>query len=386
MNIDEIRSRIPALRHCAYLNMSYGPKPTPVVDEAVRVARFVEQYGTQTPKVMEEVERVYEGARADSARLLGAAKDEIALTRHVSEGINIVATGIDWQPGDEVIISDEEHPAGSLPWMNLARRRGIVVNKLRLAPYDTASLLDRLDQAITPRSKLLSLSHVSTRTGYVLPAREVSRLARERDVPILFDGAHAVGLIPVDVKDIGCDYYSGCGHKWLLAPQGTGFLYVDRPKLDDLEITWIGAGAVVTWNLERLEFEPLDTAAKFDFGTRDKTVYAALSTAVRMAEEIGVRNIAQRSWELSDRLRRRLSDVPGFRLSTPMGRIHSTGISAFDVIRLDVDDLVRRLWDEHRVLVTATHGRLRVSTPYFALEDEIDALADVLSALSATRP
>lgn len=386
MNIDEIRSQIPALQHCAYLNMSYGPKPTPVVDEAVRVARFVEQHGTQTPKVMEEVERVYEGARVDAARLLGAANDEIALTRHVSEGINIVATGIDWQPGDEVVITDEEHPAGSLPWMNLARRRGVVVNKLQLAPYDTATILDRLDQAITPRSKLLCLSHVSTRTGYVLPAREISLLARERGVPVLFDGAHAVGLIPVDVKDIGCDYYSACGHKWLLAPQGTGFLYVDRTKLDDLEVTWIGAGAAGSWNLERLEFEPLDTAAKFEFGTRDKTVYAALSTAVRMAEEIGVRSIARRSWDLSDRLRRRLSDVPGFCLRTPMDRVRSTGISAFDVTRLDVDDLVRLLWDERRVLVAATNGRLRVSTPYFALEDEIDALTDVLSELSTARP
>ena len=366
--------------------MSYGPKPTPVVDEAVRVARFVEQHGTQTPKVMEEVERVYEGARVDAARLLGAANDEIALTRHVSEGINIVATGIDWQPGDEVIITDEEHPAGSLPWMNLARRRGIVVNKLQLAPYDTAALLDRLNQAITPRSKLLCLSHVSTRTGYVLPAREISFLARERGVPVLFDGAHAVGLIPVDVKDIGCDYYSACGHKWLLAPQGTGFLYVDRTKLHDLEVTWIGASAAGSWDLERLEFEPLDTAAKFEFGTRDKTVYAALSTAVRMAEEIGVCSIARRSWDLSDRLRRRLSDVPGFWLRTPMDCVRSTGISAFDVTRLDVDDIVRLLWDERRVLVAATNGRLRVSTPYFALEDEIDALADVLSELSTARP
>lgn len=386
MNIDEIRSQIPALQHCAYLNMSYGPKPTPVVDEAVRVARFVEQHGTQTPKVMEEVERVYEGARVDAARLLGAANDEIALTRHVSEGINIVATGIDWEPGDEVVITDEEHPAGSLPWMNLARRRGVVVNKLQLAPYDTATILDRLDQAITPRSKLLCLSHVSTRTGYVLPTREISLLARERGVPVLFDGAHAVGLIPVDVKDIGCDYYSACGHKWLLAPQGAGFLYVDRTKLDDLEVTWIGASAAGSWNLERLEFEPLDTAAKFEFGTRDKTVYAALSTAVRMAEEIGVCSIARRSWDLSDRLRRRLSDVPGFCLRTPMDRVRSTGISAFDVTRRDVDDLVRLLWDERRVLVAATNGRLRVSTPYFALEDEIDALADVLSELSTARP
>ena len=110
MNIDEIRSRIPGLKHCSYLNMSYGPKPTPVTDEVVRMARYIEEYGTLSKEVMEEIERVYEGARVDVARLLGASTDEIALTRHVSEGINIVATGIDWEPGDEVIVTDEEHP------------------------------------------------------------------------------------------------------------------------------------------------------------------------------------------------------------------------------------------------------------------------------------
>ncbi len=99
LNIEEIRSWIPGLRHCSYLNMSYGPKPTPVTDEVVRMARFIEERGTLSKEVMEEIERVYEGARVDVARLLGASTDEIALTRHVSEGINIVATGIDWEPG-----------------------------------------------------------------------------------------------------------------------------------------------------------------------------------------------------------------------------------------------------------------------------------------------
>ena len=234
MNIDEIRSLIPGLKHCSYLNMSYGPKPTPVTDEVVRMARYIEEYATLSKEVMEEIERVYEGARVDVARLLGASTDEIALTRHVSEGINIVATGIDWEPGDEVIVTDEEHPAGSLPWMNLMKRRGIVVRQLPLAPYEKDGIVERLDDLITPRTKLLCLSHVSTRTGFVLPAREVADTAHKRGVPVLLDGAHAVGLIPVNVKDLGCDFYSGCGHKWLLAPQGTGFLYVDADKLDDL--------------------------------------------------------------------------------------------------------------------------------------------------------
>ncbi len=380
MNIDEIRNQIPGLKHCSYLNMSYGPKSTPVTDEVVRMARFIEERGTLSKEVMEEIERVYEWARVDVARLLGACAEEIALTRHVSEGINIVATGIDWEPGDEVIVTDEEHPAGSLPWMNLARRRGVVVRQLTLAPYETGGIVERLGELITSRTKLLCMSHVSTRTGFVLPAREVADAAHERDVPVLLDGAHAVGLIPVDVKELGCDFYSGCGHKWLLAPQGTGFLYVDAEQLDNLEITWIGASSAPTWDHDTYEFEALTTAAKFEFGTRDKAVFGALSTAISMAEEVGIENIAARSWKLADMLRRRVTDMPGFALRTPMDPVRSTGISTFDV-GIDARDLTNRLWEEHRILVSGRDDELRVSIPYFALEEEVDNLAAALAGL-----
>ena len=380
LNIDEIRSRIPGLKHCSYLNMSYGPKPTPVTDEVVRMARFIEEYATLSKEVMDEIERVYEGARVDVARLLGASTDEIALTRHVSEGINIVATGIDWEPGDEVIVTDEEHPAGSLPWMNLKQRRGIEVRQLPLAPYETEGIVERLEAMITSRTKLLCLSHVSTRTGFVLPAREVADVAHKHGVPVLLDGAHAVGLIPVDVKALGCDYYSGCGHKWLLAPQGTGFLYVDADRLDDLKITWIGASSAPTWDEDTYEFEPIATAAKFEFGTRDKAVFSSLSTAISMAEEVGIENIARRSWELADHLRRRLTDVPGFTLRTPLDPVRSTGISTFD-IGFNGRDITERLWEEHRILVSGREDELRVSIPYFALEEEVDKLVDVLASL-----
>ena len=282
LDIDEIRSRIPGLKHCSYLNMSYGPKPTPVTDEVVRMARFIEEYATLSKEVMEEIERVYEGARADVARLLGASTDEIALTRHVSEGINIVATGIDWEPGDEVIVTDEEHPAGSLPWMNLAQRQQGHCREATAAcavrdggdrraagrPHHAAH------QTAVPESRLHAhgVRAAITRGGGYAPHRH--------GVPVLLDGAHAVGLIPVDVKALGCDFYSGCGHKWLLAPQGTGFLYVDADRLDDLEITWIGASSAPTWDQDTYEFEALTTAAKFEFGTRDKAVFSSLSTAI----------------------------------------------------------------------------------------------------------
>jgi selenocysteine lyase/cysteine desulfurase len=381
MDIAAIRREIPAVQGCSYLNMSYGPKPRAVTDEVIRMTRLISEAGPLAPPVVDEIDRVYEGARVDMAGLLGASTKEIALTRNVSEGINMVATGIDWAPGDEVIITDEEHPSGSLPWMNLAQRRGVVVRKLELAPYETEGLLDRLDELITERTRLVCLSHVATKTGYVLPAREVCDLARGRSVPVLLDGAHAVGLIPVDVKEIGANYYSGCGHKWLFAPQGTGFLYVAEDDLDSLELGWIGANSASVWDLDALHFEPLDTAAKFEFGTRDLAVFGALSVAIRFAREIGIEQIAARSWELTKRLREGASAVSGVCLESSLDPRASTAITRFDTSALERPDLMAWFWDEHKIIVAARDGWMRISTPYFVLEEEIDRFVGALGEL-----
>ena len=383
IDVEAVRSRIPALAGSSYLNMSYGPKPTPVVDEVVRLARLTEADGTLNPDVQAELWKRYDDAKDGVARLLGADTSEIALTRHVTEGINIVATGMDWRPGDEVIISDEEHPGGSLPWMNLARRRGVVVRKVRLS-YDLDSLLEDLDSLIGPRTRIVSISHVSTRSGFLLPAAEVTEFVHSRGVPIVLDGAHAVGLVPVDVKEIGCDYYSGCGHKWLMAPQGTGFLYVNRDRLDELQITWLGAATATLWDLENLDFEAKTDADKFEYGTRDLTVYGGLAVAVDMARQIGMDEIAERSGGLAARLKRGLADVPGLEIMTPMDALRSTGIVALTLGPMADRAPASWLWDEHRIIVTGAGDWMRISTPYFALEEEVDRTVELLASLSET--
>ena len=383
IDVEAVRARIPALAGSSYLNMSYGPKPTPVVDEVVRLARLTEMDGTLNPDVQAELWKRYDDAKGGVARLLGADPSEVALTRHVTEGINIVATGMDWRPGDEVIISDEEHPGGSLPWMNLARRRGVVVRKVRLS-YDLDSLLEDLDSLIGPRTRIVSISHVSTRSGFLLPAAEVTEFVHSRGVPIVLDGAHAVGLVPVDVKEIGCDYYSGCGHKWLMAPQGTGFLYVNKDRLDETEITWLGAATATLFDLENLDFEAKTDADKFEYGTRDLTVYGGLAVAVDMAQEVGIDEIAARSGDLAARMKRGLADLPGVELMTPMDAMRSTGIVALSVGRMADRDPAKWLWDEHRIIVTASGDWMRISTPYFALEEEVDRTAELLASLART--
>ena len=328
-----------------------------------------------------ELWKRYDDAKVGTARLLGADPTEIAMTRHVTEGINIVATGMDWQKGDEVIISDEEHPGGSLPWMNLAKRRGIVIRKVRLS-YNLDELLDGLDELIGPRTRIVSISHVSTISGFLLPAAEVTEFVHGRGVLIVLDGAHAVGLVPVDVKAIGCDYYSGCGHKWLMAPQGTGFLYVNKERLESLAITWLGAATATNFDLANLAFEAKTDADKFEYGTRDLTVYGGLASAIDLAQEAGIDNIAARSGELAARMKRRVTDMPGVDLMTPMDPTLSTGIVAMSIGQMAGRDPIKWLWDEHRIITSGSGDWVRLSFPYFTLEEEVDRVADLLSSLA----
>ena len=359
--------------------MSYGPKPSPVVDEVVRLARLIETEGMFNPDVMAEISRMYERARDGTAQLLNVASSEIALTRHVSEGMNIVASGLNWSPGDEVIISDEEHPGGSIPWMNLARRAGITVRLLHMS-YDLDSLLLQLDSLINARTRIVSLSHVSTRSGFLLPAKEITEFVHSRGVPIVLDGAHAVGLVPVDLKDIGGDFYSGCGHKWLLAPQGTGFLYVSKDRFEGLELTSVGANTALNWDLSNLIFDAKTDAEKFEYGTRDLTVYAGLSVALDLAEEVGIDNISDRSSHLASLMKSKVADMNAFELMTPMDASVSTGIVAVTGRKEKAENLTDRLWQDHRILVTGKDQWVRISFPYFTLEEEVDRVAEAIDA------
>lgn len=405
MDVSFVRESIPALNRCTYLNCgTFGPNPTQVADAVVRMVRLTEAEGPFNPDVFRAVQDACEQARAEVASLVGAAPQEIALTRNVSDGINIVATGFDWQPGDEVIISDEEHPSGALPWMNLSRRRGVVVRLLPLnggyrvsrsnpvprtlnpvPPFSGGGeeLLARLERLINPRTRLVFISHVSTRRGIRTPVADICRLVRSRGIPIMVDGAHSVGAVPVDVKAIGCDFYAGCGHKWLLGPQGTGFLYVSRERLEELQLTWLGWGMTSEYDLPNLTFEPVSEARRFEYGTRNWGMYAGLSASIRFARQVGLDDIFARSQKLATHLKQRLSDIPGVEVLTPLDSDASASLVAISTRGLDHPNPGQWLWDEHRILVAHNPEQkwMRLSAAYFLLEEELERLVERMGSL-----
>ncbi len=386
-DVQALREQIPALDGCVYLNCgTFGPVPSQSTNEVVRLLRLIESDGPFNPDVNETVHKVYETARESMSRFVGASSYEIALTRNVSDGINIVATGFDWEPGDEVIITDQEHPSGALPWINLSRRYGIKVRMLPLT-HNQDETVASLEDLINPKTKLVFLSHVSTRTGYRLPAKRLCDVSHANGVPIMLDGAHAVGQMAVDVKDLGCDFYAGCGHKWILAPQGSGFLYIDREWIDKLKLTWLGWGMTEEYDLPSLSFEAISEARRFEYATMNWAHFGGLVKSIGVAEELGIENTEARISELATNLKQRLSDIPGIEIESPMEPEISTGLVALSTAGLNHEAPGKWLWDEHRILVAhnAENQWMRLAVAHFLLEEELDRFVECMTELSEDR-
>ena len=233
--VNRVRNEIPTTSESAYfLTGGIGPSPTPVI-EKVKALLDLQNRGPGDPRINPQIAVVEEECRALAAAALGAHEEEVTLTHNTTEGLNIVIWSIDWKAGDEILISNHEHPALLQPSYNLHERFGVVY---RRAPMDVGEdVLGSVLSQISPRTRLVAMSHVSRRNGRVLPARTLAQELHKRGVRLLLDGAQAAGNIPLDFHDLGCDYYSFCGHKWLLGPKGTGGLMTRKEILNTTPVS-----------------------------------------------------------------------------------------------------------------------------------------------------
>lgn len=239
-----LRAEIPGLDRSVYLNTgTLGPSPRRVTELFLSLYRDWQEAGPGNPEVYLREARAAAAAKERLAAFLGVKAPDLALTSNGTDGINIVARGIDWDAGAEVVISDQEHPAGLPIWLHLRQTKGVRVRIVRLSWESGPRNVEEVAARITPRTRLVALSHVSCMTGLLLPAREIVETAHSRGVPVLFDGAQAVGQFPLDLREIGCDFYAMNGHKWLLGPVGTGALYVSPEAFVELVPDRVGNGS-----------------------------------------------------------------------------------------------------------------------------------------------
>ncbi|QGP80857.1 aminotransferase class V-fold PLP-dependent enzyme [Sphingobium sp. CAP-1] len=304
--------------------------------------------------------------RRPFAEFMGARVEQMAILRNCTEANSYVANGFDMKPGDEVLISDEEHGSGEMPWMLRQRRYGVAVRKFAMPrpPKDAAEILNRINDAITPRTRIIFVSHISTTTGVVLPVKEIAALARSKGIVSAFDGAHAPGMIGVDLNDIGCDLYTGSMHKWLFATKGTGFLYLrDRGVMDRV---W---NTIATGGYD----DPTRMADRYmQIGSSCIPTLMGLNAAIDLANGIGMDRIEARGRSLADYIHGEMVKRGAESWTSPdpalRGAIATVNIPP--VQRMELQDW---LWTNHKVRIRGGNpSKLRLATPYFLSKADID--------------
>jgi selenocysteine lyase/cysteine desulfurase len=315
--------------------------------------------------------------RQKVASFIGADPEEIVLTRNATEGMNTVASGLDLQPGDEVLMTDQEHPGGRSPWYQRAKRYGIVVREFEMpkSPKSTAEIVGRLESAITARTKIISVSHITTVTGGMLPARDIAALARSRNILTLIDGAHAIGQLPLNMHEIGCDYYATSPHKWLFAPKGTGVLYCRKGMAEKL---WCHT-ASGTWDQRELGCERLT-----NIGTSNYSLLAGLVAAMDFQERLGKDLIAERGRYLNTYLRDRLQKIDGTWFMNGPPPDLSTSMVKVALPIQNVGDFPGRMWEKHHIWLQIGNGdgkipaAIRFSLPVYVRRADLDRTIELI--------
>ena len=390
MDVATLRDQIPALKTSIYLNAGgIGPSPLPVTNVLVHLAQQISEEGPDGMAFSrEEFTRARE-TRGKVAHFLGAGDDEITLVRSTAEGFDIVGHGLHWKEGDEVIFGGGDHPAARAIWAILARRHGIRPIRLDLRDDGPEAIVEDVRKLISSRTRLISISHVTSENGLRVPAREIADLAHAHGAYLMLDGCQAVGQFPIDVREIGCDFYAAGAYKWLLSPFGTGFLWVRRELLPEIEPSWVGAGGAIGFDPETATWEPLPTGEKFEFGARYWPVVPAMGAAIDFVSSVGLEAIAARESQLVERMRERLRGRTGVVEFAPRCASLRTGVVGAAVEGLAGADLAKKLQARNTHL-RANRGPdgitgVRLCLAFFVTEDDVDATADAIAEIAAGR-
>jgi cysteine desulfurase / selenocysteine lyase len=371
------RDELPVTEACVYLNHA-GTSPLPR-RSGQRMAEFAEVSSRTGDRVWSERMREAERVRGMAARLLGAAKPhEVAFVENTASALSLVAEGLDWQPGDNVVGAALEFPSNVYPWMSLAAR-GVEYRRAeerdgRIDPEELLSLVD-------DRTRMLALSWVQYASGFRSDLARLGRACRERDVFFVVDVIQGLGALRLDVERDLVDVAAGSVHKWLLGPEGLALLYVSDRVVDRLRPVrsgWRSMREQFQWTHFGIDWN--DGAKRFESGTLNIYGIAALGASLDLLNEAGIEAVESRVLALADRAARGLADL-GFHLVSSREPEETSGIVAATHPGLNPSDLVRRLAGKD-IVVAARAGRFRISAHFYNTEEEIDRCLTELAALT----
>ena len=356
-----------------------GCSPSPrVVHEALK--RYLD-ISNQAPvyHMWQILEPNIETVRRRLAAAFGCDTEEMAITRNASEALQICQLGIDLKAGDEVITTNQDYGRMLDTWEQRVRRDRIKLTQVSfpVPPKSPGILAERLLSAITPATKVLHFCHITNLTGQIFPVKQIADEARKRGIKTIVDGAHAFAHFPYKVSDLNCDYYGTSLHKWLLAPMGTGFLYVRKENIASL------------WPLTPAAASRADNIRKFEeIGTHPAANHNAIAEALTFHEGIGIERKAARLRYLRDRWATRLLKNPKIRIHTNLtDPAQSCAICNVQIVGIPTAKVVGRLWEKWRIIATpighAEYEGVRVTPNVYTTLEEIDTFASAMEQIAA---
>jgi isopenicillin-N epimerase len=373
-----VKRQFPLEDNLIYLNAAnVCPASRPVLD---RHAEFMRDFQAN-PSFQNRLkyESMRERLRDKVAAMLRVSADEIAITRNTSEGTNIVVKGVDLKAGDEVLITDHNHPSNNDSWKVRAQREGFVVKSLpvRVPAASRDELISQIEKAVTPRTKVIAVTHVTSTTGIMYPAREIAAIANRRGIWMHLDGAQSFAALDVNLKEIGCDSYSASAHKWLMGPLEAGILFVRSERIPQVWPSIVTAG----WT------DHLKGARKLEvYGQRDDPRIVALEAAIDFVSLIGVRAVESRMRLLATSMKEQISQLGGVKLKTNLEPELSGGVVKCDVNRVPTKQAYDALWSQHRISIAMTASGdsqgLRFSPHIYNSREDIDRAVAAIKVLA----
>ena len=350
------------------------PSPYPVMEKVFQLTRDVNSDVSYQNR--RKFQHLHDNGLTLLGEYLGASADELVITRNTSEGNNIVINGLDLNATDEVVIWDENHPTNNIAWEVRAQRYGFKVIKVALPnnPDSDDDLIKPFTDAFSPATRVLAFSHVSNQTGVGVPAKELCRIARERGVLTLIDGAQTFGALSLNLHDMGCDFFTGSAHKWFVGPKEVGILYVRKDNIPNLWPNMVGSD----WKRAK------DKGARKlgTFGQRDDAAVSAMATAVEFHNQINKERIEGRIRELVAALRQEIQkQLPDTRFITPAQPRYNAGVLVFTPPNIDLRNAVVTLYEKHDIGCDVRRGSIRLCPHIYNTLDEVEKVVGAIKTL-----
>ena len=377
-NVDwkELRKEFPLRSSHIYLNNgTFGPSPNAVIEELNNNNISINTTGKYGNSKL---------AIQSVAKFINALESEIALTHNTTEGINIMAQGLNLTDGDEIIMTDHEHVGSAMPWLNRAKKDKLNIKVFSPLPSVSANI-SKIKSLITNKTKVIAIPHVTCTTGQVLPIKEIALLANSLGIVTAIDGAHGLGVFNLDMQDLGVDMYASCGHKWLLGPAGTGALYISNSILERVTPVFAGAYTDSGWTLNTKEqtfngYNP--SAHRFFYGTQSKAQFSGMKAAIDFMTMIGMDKVEKRIRALNEYLYGALKKETSVEILTPQETLSRACMISFRSTKMNYKQIGGILSQNKirvRLVPESNLDAVRISAHIYNNESEIDQLVKLLS-------